>query len=79
MPPPEVPGVDFTGRVTLTAKATIKGNKVVDVEIVPGSFTGTRDRKIQRAFANAVTTAMQAYTCVGDNIQVEQPFAFTIN
>ena len=79
MPPPEVPGVDFAGRITLTAKATIKGNKVVDVEVIPSSFTGTRDRKIQRAFANAVTTAMQAYTCVGDNIQVEQPFAFTIN
>ena len=79
MPPPEVPGVDFTGKITLTARATIKANKIVDAEVMPNTITGTRDRKIQRAFASAVTSAMLQYTCVGDNIIVEQPFAFTIN
>lgn len=79
MPQPEVPGVDFTGKITLTARATIKGNKIIDAEVLPASITGTRDRKIQRAFSNAVTTAMLQYTCAGDNIIVEQPFAFTIN
>ena len=79
MPQPEVPGVDFTGKITLTARATIKGNKITEAEVIAASITGTRDRKIQRAFANAVTSAMLAYTCVGDNIVVEQPFAFTIN
>jgi hypothetical protein len=49
------------------------------VEVNPASITGTRDRKIQRAFVSAVTSAMLQYTCVGDNIIVEQPFAFTIN
>ena len=79
MPQPEVPGVDFTGKITLTARATIKGNKIVDAEVIPTSITGTRDRKIQRAFSSAVMSAMLQYTCVGDNIIVEQPFAFTIN
>ena len=79
MPQPEVPGIDFTGKITMTARATIKGNKIVDAEVLPASITGTRDRKIQRAFASAVTSAMLQYTCVGDNIIVEQPFAFTIN
>jgi protein TonB len=79
MPPPEVPGVDFTGKISLTARATIKGNKIVQAEIVPGSFTGSSDRKIQRAFGNAVTSAMMEYTCAGDNIVVLQQFGFTIN
>ena len=79
MPQPEVPGVDFTGKITLTARATIKGNKIVDAEVITTSITGTRDRKIQRAFSSAVTSAMLQYTCIGDNIIVEQPFAFTIN
>jgi protein TonB len=78
MPQPEVPGVDFVGKINLTARATIKANKIEKVEVVPGSFNGTSDRKIQRAFSNAVTSAMLAYTCSGDNIVVEQPFAFTI-
>ncbi len=78
MPKPEVPGVDFVGKIGLTARATIKANKIDKVEMVSGSFTGTSDRKIQRAFINAVTSAMQSYTCTGDNIIVEQPFAFTI-
>ena len=79
MPQPEVPGVDFTGKITMTARATIKGNKITDAEVIQTSITGTRDRKIQRAFSNAVTAAMLQYTCAGDNIIVEQPFAFTIN
>ena len=79
MPQPEVPGVDFTGKISLTARATIKGNKIVEADIVPNSIVGTRDRKIQRAFANAVTSAMLQYTCLGENIVVEQQFAFTIN
>lgn len=78
MPPPEMPGVYFVGKIALTARATIKDNKLEGVEIVPGSFSGTRDRKVQRAFISAVETAMLSYTCVGDNIVVEQPFLFTI-
>jgi protein TonB len=79
MPQPEVPGVDFTGKISLTARATIKGGKIVEADIVPNSIVGTRDRKIQRAFSSAVTSAMLQYTCAGDNIVVEQQFAFTIN
>ncbi|WP_372528273.1 hypothetical protein [Piscinibacter sp.] len=79
MPQPEIPDVDFTGKLGMTARATIKNNRIVQAEIIPGSFTGSGDRKIQRAFANAVAAAMASYTCIGDNIVVEQSFSFTIN
>lgn len=78
MPLPEVPGVDFVGKIGLVGRITIKGNKVEKAEMVPGSFTGTSDRKIQRAFINAVTTAMLSYTCTGDNLTADQPFGFNI-
>jgi periplasmic protein TonB len=78
MPKPEVPGTNFTGKLSMTARATIKGNKIVQAEIVPGSFRGTTDRRVQRQFADAVSQAMLSYTCAGDNIVVEQQFAFTI-
>jgi periplasmic protein TonB len=78
MPQPEVPGVDFVGKISLVATATIKNNRIEDVEIKPGSFTGSRDRKVIRAFSNAVITAMLSYSCSGNGIVVEQPFGFTI-
>jgi protein TonB len=78
MPKPDVPGTQFTGKLTMTARATIKGNKIVQADIVPGTFRGTTDRKVQRAFASAVSAAMLSYTCTGDNIVVEQQFSFTI-
>jgi protein TonB len=77
MPPPEAPGLDFAGRIRLTARATIRGNRVVQAEVVPGSFSGVGDRKMQRLLANAVVSAMSGYTCSGDNIVVEQQFDFT--
>jgi len=77
MPPPEAPGLDFAGKIRLTARATIIGNRVVQADIVPGSITGVGDRKMQRLLANAVTSAMTGYTCTGDNIVVEQQFEFT--
>lgn len=79
MPLPEVPGVEFTGRIDFVAQITIKANKVVHVDVVPGTFTGTRDRKIQRAFMNSVTEAVMQYTCVADSVVVTQPFGFSIN
>ena len=78
MPHPDVPAVDFVGKISLMARATINGNKITKAEIVAGSFTGTADRKIQRAFANAVASAMLSYTCTGNNLVVEQPFLFNI-
>lgn len=78
MPKPEVPGTNFTGRITLSVKGVIKGGKVTQIEVVPGSIRGTSDRRVQRAFVNAVSEAMASYTCSGDNIAVMQDFAFTI-
>jgi protein TonB len=77
MPPPEAPGLDFAGRITMTARATIRGNRIVQAEIVPGSITGVGDRKMQRLLSNAIVSAMSGYTCSGDNIVVEQQFEFT--
>lgn len=79
MPKPEVPGTNFTGKLSFTARALIKGGKMSQIEIVPGSFKGTTDRRVQRAFTQAVTDAMSAYTCGGDNVAVTQEFAFTID
>jgi periplasmic protein TonB len=78
MPPPESPSVDFVGKLAFTMRATIKGNKIEKAEMVPGSFTGTSDRKIQRVAVNAALAAMQAYVCSGDNIPIEQPFVFNL-
>jgi periplasmic protein TonB len=78
MPKPELPGTTFSGKLLLKARATIAGNKIVQVEILPGSFRGSGDRKIQRLFGAAVTEAMLAYTCTGDGVVVEQEFAFTL-
>ncbi len=78
MPKPEVPATTFSGKLSLTARGVIKGGKIVQVEIVPGSFRGSTDRKVQRAFSQSVTDAMTAYTCSGDNIVVVQDFGFTI-
>jgi periplasmic protein TonB len=77
-PDPEVPGVDFVGKVTLVGRLTVKGNKIEKAEVVPGSITGTSDRKIQRAIGNAAISAMLSYTCVGENVTFEKPFVFTI-
>jgi protein TonB len=79
MPKPELPGTNFTGKLSLTAKAVIKNGKIAQVEIVPGSIRGSTDRKVQRAFTQAVTDAMSAYVCSGDNIAVTQEFAFTVD
>jgi protein TonB len=77
MPPPEAPALDFVGKISLTVRATIRGNRIVQADVVPGSFAGVSDRKVQRLIANAVTSAVSDYTCTGDNIVVEQQFQFT--
>jgi len=77
MAPPEAPSLDFAGKLSLTIRATIRANQIVQAELVPGSFVGTSDRKMQRLLVNAVTSAMLAYTCSGDNIVVEQQFDFS--
>jgi protein TonB len=79
MPKPEVPGTAFSGKLSMTVRAVIKGGKITQVEIVPGTLRGTTDRRVQRAFLMAVTDAMSAYACTGDNLVVLQEFAFTVN
>ena len=78
MPDPEVPGVTFVGRVEFMVRATIKANRATDMAIVPGSFKGTSDRKVQRAAVANAISAMQDYVCAGDGIVIDVPFAFTL-
>lgn len=78
MPKPEVPGTNFSGRLSFTMRAVIRSGKADQIEMVPGSFRGTTDRRVQRAFMRAAADALGAYACRGDNIVITQEFAFTI-
>ena len=78
MPKPETPGTTFSGKLSMTVRAVIKGGKISQVEIVPGTLRGTADRKVQRAFLQSVTDAMTTYTCAGENLVVLQEFVFTV-
>lgn len=78
---PEAPSADFTGVVIVIAKITLKGGKIVGVDIPPENIKGTRDRKLQRALVNNVTASIMQYTCssdaaAGDTQIVLQEFKF---
>ncbi len=77
MPPPEVPGLNVTGRMTLLGTIAVKGGVVVNVEI--SNIRGISDRRAQRALAAAVETALREYVCPGDWPALTQEFTFTIN
>lgn len=76
MPTPEIPGVNVTGTISMTAKMNISGGRVTSVEV--SQFRGTTDRRAQRALANAVEAAVRGYACTGDAVAVQE-FVFNIN
>ena len=76
MPTPEIPGVNVTGTISMTARMTIAGGRVTSVEV--SQFRGTTDRRAQRALAHAVESAIREYSCTGDAIAVQE-FVFNIN
>jgi len=76
MPQPELPGLNISGQISMTAKISIQGGKVASVEV--GHFRGTSDRKAQRLLAQAVESAVREYQCAGD-AQAVQEFVFNIN
>ena len=76
MPIPELPGVNITGRVSMTAKMTISSGRVTSVEV--SQIRGTTDRKAQRLLASAVESAVREYACTGDAVALQE-FVFNIN
>jgi protein TonB len=75
-PPPDLPGVNITGTISMLAKITIQGGRVTNVEV--SQIRGTSDRKAQRLLAAAVESAVREYQCSGD-AQAVQEFVFNIN
>jgi protein TonB len=76
MPPPEIPGVNISGTIRMTAKITISGGRVTAVEV--SNIRGTTDRRAQKALAEAVKSAVRDYSCTG-NAYAAQEFVFNIN
>jgi HK97 family phage portal protein len=72
MPPPEMPVKALRAGTggTVVARATIKGGKVVEVEILRANP--------RRLFDDAVREAMLQYTCNGDHI-ADQEFVFKVD
>jgi hypothetical protein len=76
MPPPEIPGVNISGTIRMTAKITIASGRVTGVEV--SNIRGTTDRRAQRALSHAVESAVREYACTGDAVAAQE-FVFNIN
>ena len=75
---PELPSVgNFSGDASFKALATVRSGRIVAVDVT--KLSGNVDRKVQRAFAAAIESAMREYECAGSDIQVEQEFVFKID
>lgn len=79
MPPPLAPSVSVEVRGSLFVIGTLKGGRVVQVDVERNTLKGVGDRRTLRAFVSAVETAMKdGYVCDGDNVQIRQEFYFDI-
>jgi periplasmic protein TonB len=77
MVPPEIPSSndEITGSVFV--RATLKGGRVVQVDVDRNTLTGSTDRRVLRKYVAAIEVAMkEGYLCEGDNIVVLQEFFF---
>jgi protein TonB len=75
---PEAPSVQWTGEASFMATITVRGNKVVGVDVATARGGGI-DRKSERAIKNAITQTVQStYVCNGENVVFQQEFAFRI-
>jgi len=72
MPPPEMPRKALQSGTggTVVARATIRGGKVVEVEILRANP--------RSLFDAAVREAMLQYTCSGDHV-ADQEFVFKVD
>jgi protein TonB len=78
-PPPQAPGVSSEVRGSIFVIGTLKGGRVVQVDVERTSLKGVTDRRVMRAFVQAIETAMkEGYVCVGDDVQIRQEFYFDI-
>ena len=79
MPPPEPPGVNAEVQGSIFVIATLKGGRVVQVDIERNTLRGVPDRRIMRQFISAIESTMkEGYACAGDNVQIRQEFFFDI-
>ena len=78
-PPPQAPSVSSEVRGSIFVIGTLKGGRVVQVDVERTSLRGVTDRRVLRAFVQAIETAMkEGYVCVGDDVQIRQEFYFDI-
>ena len=78
-PPPQAPAVSSEVRGSIFVIGTLKGGRVVQVDVERTSLKGVTDRRVMRAFVQAIETAMkEGYVCVGDDVQIRQEFYFDI-
>ena len=78
-PPPVAPSVSSEVKGSLFVIGTLKGGRVVQVDIERNTLKGVPDRRTLRAFTNAVEMAMkEGYVCTGDGVQIRQEFFFDI-
>ncbi len=78
-PPPQAPSVSSEVRGSIFVIGTIKAGRVVQVDVERTSLKGVTDRRVLRAFVQAIETAMkEGYVCVGDDVQIRQEFYFDI-
>lgn len=78
-PPPQAPAVSSEVRGSIFVIGTLKAGRVVQVEVQRTTLKGVTDRRVLRAFVQAIETAMkEGYVCVGDDVQIRQEFYFDI-
>lgn len=78
-PPPQAPAVSSEVRGSIFVIGTLKGGRVVQVDVERTSLRGVTDRRVMRAFVQAIELAMkEGYVCVGDDVQIRQEFYFDI-
>ncbi len=79
MVPPEPPAVNTEVQGSIFVIATLKGGRVVQVDVERNTLRGVADRRAMRGFISAIESAMKdGYVCAGDAVQIRQEFFFDI-
>lgn len=74
--PPQVPSVEWRGMAAYRAKATVKGGRVIAVEITP--LKRGVERRTQRILVEAVSQALRNAQCQPGEHQFHQDFSFDL-
>lgn len=74
--PPQVPPVEWRGIAAYRAKATVKGSRVIKVEVTP--LKRGVERRTQRILMEAVSQALRDAPCQPGEHQFQQDFSFDL-